>query len=100
MASLWAAAPAAGSNCCGLIARAVAAVNKGKSVTRSYLILSNPTMVRRQGLRPLFFKFPNVAAKEAAEKVLFVVIPSAARDLLFRKSQEKSRFLGQNPPSE
>jgi len=39
-------------------------------------------------------------AEEAAEKVLFVVIPSAARDLLFRKSHEKSRFLGQNPPSE
>jgi hypothetical protein len=42
----------------------------------------------------------NPQAKEAAEKVLSVVIPSAARDLLFRKSQEKCTFLGQNPPSE
>src|SRR5258708_17329038 len=41
-----------------------------------------------------------VEASEAAEEVLFVIIPSVARDLLFRKSHEKSRFLGQNPPSE
>jgi hypothetical protein len=29
------------------------------------------------------------------EKCLFIVIPSAARDLLLRKSPEKSRLLGQ-----
>jgi hypothetical protein len=39
-------------------------------------------------------------ALEVAEKVAFIVIPSEARDLLLRKAQEKSRFLGQTPPSE
>jgi hypothetical protein len=32
-------------------------------------------------------------------KRVFVVIPSEARDPLFRKCQEKSRSLGQSPPS-
>src|SRR5258708_8083936 len=31
-------------------------------------------------------------------KSAFVVIPSEARDPLFRKAQQKSRFLGQTPP--
>jgi hypothetical protein len=41
-----------------------------------------------------------IQAEEPAEKVGFVVIPSEVRDLLFHKSHEKSRFLGQTPPSE
>jgi hypothetical protein len=40
------------------------------------------------------------AAKQTAEKVGFFVIPSAVRDLLFLKCQEKSGFLGQLQPSE
>jgi hypothetical protein len=39
-------------------------------------------------------------AEQAAEKVDFIVILSAAKDLLFRAQQEKSGFLGQNPHSE
>jgi hypothetical protein len=39
-------------------------------------------------------------AEQSAKKIVFVVIPSGARDLLFRKSEEKSGFLGPTPPSE
>ena len=39
-------------------------------------------------------------AEQVAEKVVYFVIPSEARDLLSLKTQEKSRFLGQTRPSE
>jgi hypothetical protein len=40
-----------------------------------------------------------VQASEAAEKLTYFVIPSEARDLLFRDCSEKSRSLGQTRPS-
>jgi hypothetical protein len=42
----------------------------------------------------------NVAAEQASEKVGYFVIACPVRDLLLHKWQEKSRFLGQTPPSE
>jgi hypothetical protein len=42
---------------------------------------SPPNSIRLQGLKPFFFKSLNVAAEAAAEKVVYFVIPSEARNL-------------------
>ena len=55
-----------------------------------------PNLIGLHGLKPLVFRILNVAAEEAAEKVIFV-IPSEARDLLFFAKSKKKQIPRANP---
>jgi hypothetical protein len=58
----------------------------------------HPRSEERQGLDHLYLRFLNVAADQAAEKGGLVVIPSEARDLLFRKYKKKADSSGKPRP--